>query len=119
MRHIMAKCLAVFFSLIISAANADMDATEIQIGDRSITLYAELDKYQIGSQAIIDWVKESAAIVADYYNVDKLADNCIDLWKDKEKYREFSENAIHHIKTNFLTSIEVESLVNLYQSLKQ
>ena len=67
MRNIITKSLAPLFSLIIFTANADMDTAEIQIGDRTLTLYAELDKYEIGSQAIIDWVEESATIVANYY----------------------------------------------------
>ncbi len=67
MKKLIIKSLLLFASLNIFAANADMDAIEIQIGDQTLTLYAELDKYEQGSEAIIEWVKESATIVADYY----------------------------------------------------
>ena len=46
---------------------AQSDKTDIKIGDSTLTLYADLEKFEIGSQAIIDWVEKSANIVADYY----------------------------------------------------
>ncbi len=67
MRKYIIRFGLIVYCLIVQNLNADTNKTEIQVGNTTLTLYAELDKYEIGAQAIIDWVKESATIVANYY----------------------------------------------------
>ena len=56
------------FAMIFSSLSYSMESkTTLAIGDSELTLYADLDVYELGKQPIIDWVQKSAQIVADYY----------------------------------------------------
>ena len=61
---IIAAVLGLFFSPLSFSMESK---TTIDIGDSKLTLFADLDVYELGKQPIIDWVKKSAHIVADYY----------------------------------------------------
>ncbi len=68
MRKFMVSWLLIVCGFTAVATTAATDKIEIQVGDTTLTLYAQLENYEIGSQAIIDWVQKSATIVANYYD---------------------------------------------------
>jgi len=62
-------------------------------------------------------IRNKTAIVEDYLEIDKLVNSCIELWKNKDEYHNFSKNAINFVKSNFTVEHEVDKMVKLYQSL--
>lgn len=56
----------------------------------------------------------SSGIVSDFNNLDKIVDQTINLWRDNNKYFNFSEEAINHANKNFSMEVEFEKLKNLY-----
>lgn len=64
-------------------------------------------------------LKDKTALVQDFSNLEELAEETIKLWKNKELYFLFSQNAIAYVNENFSTEKEIEKLTNLYKkSLK-
>lgn len=64
-------------------------------------------------------LKDKTAFVGDYNAVDELAENCLKLWKDKERYHEFSKEAIAFVHSKFTLEQELENLKNLYHTIQK
>jgi len=56
-----------FICSLGSIVFAQTNQASIKIGESSLIVYSELDDFELGSKPIIDWVENSAKIVADYY----------------------------------------------------
>ena len=69
------KIIVVVLSLFFSPLSFSMQSkTTLDIGDSKLTLFADLDAYELGKQSIIEWVQKSAQIVADYYGTFPVAE---------------------------------------------
>jgi glycosyltransferase involved in cell wall biosynthesis len=62
-------------------------------------------------------VNNKTGIVDDYNNIDDLAEECIKLWKNHERYNSFSKNAISYVNSKFTIQNELESLQLLHNKL--
>jgi glycosyltransferase involved in cell wall biosynthesis len=62
-------------------------------------------------------LKNQTAIVYDYNEYQKIIDECLELWQNKEKYFQFSKNAIAFVNDNFTLQHEEKKLNQLYHSL--
>ncbi len=60
---------------------------------------------------------DETAIVAHYSELDYLVAECINLWKDKERYFEFSSKAIDFVNSDFSLEKETERLERMYEEL--
>ncbi|MGM5470805.1 glycosyltransferase family 4 protein [Flavobacteriaceae bacterium LMO-SS05] len=58
-----------------------------------------------------------SAIVNDYFKIEEMAEACIALWKDKDRYYQFSEAAMTNSQSKFSTEMEAQKLMELYQHL--
>jgi glycosyltransferase involved in cell wall biosynthesis len=58
-----------------------------------------------------------SGIVSDYANIGFFVDECLELWKDKERYKAFSAEAIQFANENFSLEKETDRLLNLYNAL--
>lgn len=62
------NCFMFLLALALSPFTlASKNSTTLEIGDSRMVLYAELKAFELGEQAIVEWVQNSAQIVADYY----------------------------------------------------
>jgi len=57
----------VFSSLWLSNELSAKNKTILNIADSKVILFADLQAFALGEQAIVEWVQKSAEIVADYY----------------------------------------------------
>lgn len=56
--------------------------------------------------------------IIDYADsLEILAERCLDIWNDKEKYKQYSENGINFVNANFSIENEIERLSKLYDNL--
>ena len=62
-------------------------------------------------------VSGKTAIVYDYWELDKMVADCVNLWKDENLYFQFSKQAIAHVNEYFTTEKEMEKLERMYRSL--
>ncbi|WP_348799481.1 glycosyltransferase family 4 protein [Flavobacterium adhaerens] len=62
-------------------------------------------------------IKDRTALVASYSDFQKLTNQIIALWKDKDLYFQFSQDSIKYVNENFTIEKEVDKLENLYKSL--
>lgn len=62
-------------------------------------------------------IPNKTGICEDYFNYDFFIDETIKLWKNKEKYYEFSTEAINFVNQNFTLTKEVERLGEMYNDI--
>ena len=63
-------------------------------------------------------VKEGkTAVICNYKDLDKMIDNCVTIWNDKEQYYQYSSNAIEFVNSNFTLEHEMDKLNKLYKFL--
>lgn len=63
-------------------------------------------------------IKDKTAIVYHYSEVEKMVQECLRIWNDKELYYEYSNNAIAFVNSNFTLKHEKEKLEQLYNGLR-
>lgn len=69
-----------------------------------------------------DGIKEAiipnvTGVCGDYYDLDYFVTETLKLWKDKEKYFQFSEKAIQYVNENFSLEKEVERTMIMYNEI--
>lgn len=57
------------------------------------------------------------AICSDYRNIDYFSSEIIKLWKDRERYYKFSEEAIRFSNSNFTIEKEIQKTMTLYNQI--
>ncbi|HEX9827187.1 MAG TPA: glycosyltransferase family 4 protein [Flavobacteriaceae bacterium] len=62
-------------------------------------------------------IENKTAIMDHYTHIENLANSCIALWQDQERYYSFSSHAIRFVNTHFTVEKEVERLETLYKNL--
>jgi glycosyltransferase involved in cell wall biosynthesis len=67
------------------------------------------------SEAVIN---NETSIVYEYNEVEKMVQECLEIWNDKELYFAYSKNAIEFVNDNFTLKHEEEKLTKLYKSLQ-
>jgi glycosyltransferase involved in cell wall biosynthesis len=62
-------------------------------------------------------INDETAIVEDYFEINKMVDESISLWRNADLYFSYSKNSIENANTNFTIEKEIERLNVLYNSL--
>jgi len=62
-------------------------------------------------------IANETAIVHHYHDLEILANECIKLWEDRERYYAFSKRSILNANDKFSTAKEIVALTQLYQNL--
>lgn len=84
-----------------------------------------IEAQSVGLPCIVsnsDGIKEAiipneTGISGDYYDLDYFVTETMKLWKDKNKYYEFSSKAIAYVNDNFSLEIEVERTMKMYSEI--
>ncbi len=62
-------------------------------------------------------IPNKTGICSDYYDIDYFVNETIKLWKDKERYHQFSKDAITFANENFTIAIEIKKTRAVYDTV--
>lgn len=60
-------------------------------------------------------INNKTAIVCDYTAIEEMVNKCLNVWKNKEEYYQYSKNAIEFVNSNFTLEYEITKLTKLYK----